>query len=144
MADDTLREGWCLFSSAAEAPALARAPMAGLLPHLALYLPMNTMRFGAYERAKPLVGWHVGERPAWWMPFGAGAGAEAAVALTIHPLFVVKTFQQAHRVAPREAVRRLLQVATLLACRFKLSELEQFATYLKKTYLKKTYLKKTY
>ena len=83
--------------------------MVGLLPHLALYLPMNTVRFGVYERAKPVVGWTAGlERPAWWMPYAAGACAGVAVAATIHPLFVVKTFQQAHRTGPREAARRLL------------------------------------
>ena len=103
------RHGWRLFASAPEAWALARAPMVGLLPHLALYLPMNTVRFGVYERAKPVVGWTAGlERPAWWMPYAAGACAGVAVAATIHPLFVVKTFQQAHRTGPREAARRLL------------------------------------
>ena len=40
--------------------------MVGVLPHLALYLPMNTVRFGVYERAKAWVGWRPGGPPAAW------------------------------------------------------------------------------
>ena len=129
--------GWRLFSSPAETWALARRPFAGLAPHLAAYLPMNVrprdaharrrpsdtllltdapprapppqiVRFGAYERAKAAVGWHVASRapPAWWMPFAAGSLSGLAVALTIHPLYVVKTCG-----APRRSESRRLHAA---------------------------------
>ena len=77
--------------------------------HIVNYMPMNVVRFAAYERAKPAIGWPSGVRqaPRWWMPFAAGAASGVAVAASLHPLWVVKTYQQAHRVGTAEATRTL-------------------------------------
>lgn len=101
--------GWRMFSSRAAFSQLLRKPFAGVPAHVVSYMPMNVVRFAAYEAAKPAVGWPAGVRqaPRWWQPFAAGGASGLACAAAIHPLWVVKTYQQAHRVTTPAAVRAL-------------------------------------
>ena len=97
------------FSHWKSARGIIRRPYAGLLPHLVQYLPMNALRFGGYERAKPLVGW-TGEIPAaWWQPFAAGGCSGMTVAAILHPLYVIKTAGQAWRSGPYDTAQQLLR-----------------------------------
>eukprot|EP00906_Rhabdomonas_costata_P024142 RCo034741 len=83
-------------------------PYSGIAIHLPQYAALNALRFAAFEAAKPWVGVIPnGPPPTTKQLFLSGAFAGVVVAATLHPLFMLKTMQQAQRSSILPTVRAL-------------------------------------
>jgi len=99
---------------------LLRRPYAGVGPHLLQYSLLNSVRFGSYAAAQgffqrrnasspeALGKTDLGKRQLMLSEtFACGAFSGVCIAATLHPLFAIKTHQQANRLGVAEAATRL-------------------------------------
>lgn len=104
-----------------QAASLLRRPYCGIGPHLVQYSALNFIRFGTYAAAKS---YFEGRRAAAAAEAGAppcagplpltdiflsGTFSGVCIAAVLHPLWVLKTHQQANRLGVGEAATRLWQ-----------------------------------
>lgn len=96
---------------------LLRRPYSGIGPHLLQYSALNFIRFGSFAAAKAYFerqhaegapGSQVAPLPLHEL-FQCGAFSGLCIAAVLHPLWVVKTHQQANRISIAEALCRLWQ-----------------------------------